>query len=197
MLQFVVAAGVAYFLLRGASRREDNSQEDENLPDPGGIPTPEPKPDRPPVDGDVDGDGNVEFEEIYSWSGEAVVGDEVVWVFSSGIRREDGSVQMNADKVVIGNATHTEFLRQNARGGTINIKWEATGRSDKRDSKNVVVFASIEDAVAYLEEEDDDDDFPSREPEDDGSSPTRPLPPTQPGYGLGGGGMTPFQNGGI
>ena len=55
MLQFAVAAGVAYFLLRGASRREDNSQEDENLPDPGGIPIPdrepESKPDRPPVDG--------------------------------------------------------------------------------------------------------------------------------------------------
>ena len=53
MLQFAVAAGVAYFLLRGASRREDKSQEDENRPAPGGIPI----PDRPPVDGDADGDG--------------------------------------------------------------------------------------------------------------------------------------------
>lgn len=193
MLQFAVAAGVAYFLLRGASRREDNSQEDENLPDPGGIPI----PDRPPVDGDADGDGIVEFEPLTRWSGEASVDDQVVWKYTTGIRREDGSEVFDQPYVVIGNGSHTSFLRSNSNAGTIDIPKERTGGD--QDMDNVRVFASIADAEEYLnrEEEPTSPTDPQREPEDDDSTPTQPSLPTQPGYGLGGGGMTPFQNGGI
>lgn len=183
MIQFVVAAGVAYFLLRGASRREDNSQEDENLPEPGGIPT---LPDQP-----------MDFEKITRWSGEAIVGDEVVWEYTTGIRFDDGTEEYDNPYVVIGNASHTSFLRSNSNAGTIDIPKERTGGD--QDMDNVRVFASIADAEEYLnrEEEPPSPTDPQREPEDDDSTPTQPSLPTQPGYGLGGGGMTPFQNGGI
>ena len=182
-----VAVGLVWFFADQA--KKSNAKPDDS-------PEPSPEPERPPVDGDADGDGIVEFEEIYSWSPEATIGSETVWTFQKGIIREDGSREMGNSYVVIGNSTHTEFLRQNARGGTINIKWEATGRTDKRDSKNVVVFGSVEDAIAYLEEEEEDDPTSPQRPEDTPPAPT-PPPSYQPDFGLGGGGTSLFTNGGI
>lgn len=186
MLQLVVAGGIAFLLLREA-RKSDREKPTPEPPEPEPEPQPEPEP-RPPQE---------VGEDVFRWSPAEGSGDNTVWTYQRGVRYSDGTESMGSEYVVIGNATHTEFYRANARGGTINIPWEATGRSDKRDSQNVIVFGSIDDAVAFLEEEEEDD--PNRpekpEPPSGGKPPMPGLP--RPDYGLGGGGSSLFQNGGL
>ena len=128
------------------------------------APKPEepPKPEDPPVDGDKDGDGIVEFEEVYSWSPEATVEDETVWTYQAGIIREDGSRRMGQSYVVIGNSNHTAFQTSNSSRGSITIPKEAFGGD--RSAKNVIVYSSVQAAVDKLEEEDDDPNRPELPP---------------------------------
>lgn len=191
MYQLVLVAGIAYFIFKEASSKDEPTPDVEPpTEDPTEDPTEEPS--TPPGTQEVG-------REIASWSPEDSVGDEVVWTFQKGVQYKDGSRVMGSTYIVIGDKMHHNFLRANARGGTINIKWELTGNPSQRDSKNVVVFGSIEDALAYLEEEDEDDPTSPQKPE----QPTNPTPPSSrpgglPGYGLGNNDMTPtFGNGGL
>lgn len=185
MIDWIILGGLAYLLIKD----KDNDTEEENLPDPGGVPIPD------DTDGGSDGPEVQEYTKISSWSGEAFTtgpgGDNVVWIYHAGIRYTDGTTVMDDSQyIVIGDASHHNFLRQNTSGGSINIPKEMTGGST--DQNNVTVFASIEQAIARAEEssnpeEDDDPMGPQKQPEDDDSTPTQPSLPTQPSGGLGGG----------
>ena len=181
MLGVLVVGGIAYFIL---SEMKDRT--DEPTPDPSPAPEPTPQPD------------SLDFTEYAVWSGEASVGSDVVWTFQRMLRYSDGSTEKNGSEyVVVGNSNHTSFLRINSNRGSIDIPARLTG--GEVDQENVMVFASIEDAVADLEEEDEDrPGSPESEPEDDGSGGSGGLPslPTRPDYGFGGS-TSLFQNGGF
>lgn len=184
MLYPLVFAGAAYLLLRAAARPDNKP---EPLPEPEPEPVPEPAPE--PMD----------YDEYATWSGEATVGENVVWTYQKMLRYSDGSTIKNGSEyIVIGNANHTSFLRANSDRGTVDIPARFSGGS--ADMDNVIVFPSIEAAVAELEEEDDSPTSPTdpqREPENPPPTAPAPLLPTQPDYGLGGGGASLFSNGGI
>ena len=158
---------------------------------------PKPKPEPKPEDDREDDQGGiVEFDEITRWSGEEVVGDSVVWEYTTGICLEDGTENFDSPYIVIGDAAHHNFLRTNSNRGTIDISKERTGGST--DQKNVKVFSSITEAVSYLEEKEDEDDDPTGpQPQPEPEPPAPPSKPVQPDYGLGGGGASLFSNGGI
>lgn len=185
ILPVAVAAGLVWLLLR--ERKDKPDVEPTPTPEPGGVPfTPDPS--------------TTEWTETASWSGEyAEKGydgtERVVWMFRKGIRYQDGTTEMDDSQfIVIGNKTHTAFRSANSDRGTIDIKKEYTG-GDK-DSKNVLVYASIADAEAKVREL-------SQEPEYDPTDPTQPQPqpedddddgssgggfgglPAAPGYQLG------------
>ena len=125
----------------------------------------------------------------------------MVWLYERYLVYDNGDrVKNGSSYVVIGNSNHTSFLRTNSNRGSVDIPARLSGGDV--DMENVRVFASIEDAMQYLQDEEDDEPrpgSPEREPEDDdsGSQPTLPSLPTQPGYGLGGGGGRLFSNGGM
>jgi len=178
MLQFVVAAGVAYFLLREGMKKE--------APTPEPVPEPEPTPTPPPTR---------DYEEVASWSGEGSLGESVVWLYERYLVYADGEREKNGSShIVIGNANHTSFLRSSVSGGTINIPKELSGGD--ADMKNVRVFASIEDAMSYLEEQakpaDPNDPVqPQPQPDDEDDNSTPSFPNRPPGFGGGLGDMTP------
>lgn len=164
----------------------------------GSKPKPKPKPEPTPEDDREDQeDGIVEFEELTRWSGEEVVGESVVWEYTTGIRLEDGTERFDSPFIVIGDPAHHNFLRTNSNRGTIDISKERTGGST--DQKNVRVFSSIDQAVAYLEEKEDEEDDPTDpQPQPEPAPPPAPpSKPNQPDYGLGGGGSALFTNGGL
>ena len=177
MLAPLVAIGLTLWLINQASA----PGEDEPKPDP--KPEPEPRPDP----------SETEWTKPAVWSGEEVVGQDVVWTYQTGIRYQDGSTEMDSTVyVVIGNSNHTSFLRSNSDRGTIDIPKEMSGGDV--DQQNVVVFGSIQEAVDRLNTPDDDGlpTGPQRQPEeedDNGGSGGGFGFPTQPGYQLG-------QNGG-
>lgn len=182
-----VAVGLVWFFSKEAKKQDPK-------PDP--VPTPDPTPTpKPPI---------VEFDELTRWSGEEIVDDSVVWEYTTGVRYEDGTEEFDSPYIVIGDAAHHNFLRSSVSGGTINIPKERTGGST--DQKNVRVFATIAEAVAYLNREPEDDPNqpqpqPQPEDEEDGGS-TVPTLPTRPDYGGGFGSslgdMTPsFGAGGV
>lgn len=183
MIWGLLGIGGVYWLLR------DNNmpQEEEQLPDEGGIPMP-PKQD---------------FVKIAEWSGEYSAsgsgGDNVVWFYRTGIRYEDGTTEMDSSTyIVIGDKNHHKFYRASVSGGTINIPKEMSG--GEADMKNVVVFPSLEEASAKADElsnpvEEDDPLGPQKQPEEE-DEPTQPTLPTRPDFGGGlGGGYTPFGGG--
>ena len=182
-----VGIGIAYLFLReGRSRPQDQT---DPMPggsdDEGGIPTP---PTTQPL------------EPRSSWSIEGTVegyDESVVWLATF----QDFRGLPDGDFIMIGNKSHTSFLRSNSNRGTIDIPKEATGGST--DQKNVNVYPDLATAQARLEElaaprDPSDPVQPQPEPEDPpGDAPTLPSLPTRPEYGLGGGGSRLFQNGGI
>lgn len=183
MLGVLIVGGITYFILS-----EMNDRPAEPNPDPSPVPDPEPTPQPDPVD----------FTEYAVWSGEANVGSDVVWTFQKMLRYSDGStIENGSEYIVVGNANHTSFLRVNSDRGSIDIPARLTGGDV--DQENVMVFASIEDAVADLEEEEEDrPGSPEKQPEDGGGSDGSgglPSLPVQPDYGFGGSGL--FQNGGL
>lgn len=185
MIQLLVAGGIAYLLLREARK---NPQEESSPMEPT---DPEPSPAPPSSD----------FTRFATWSGEASVGEDVVWTYQKGIRFKDGTEEMDSTVyVVVGNKNHTSFLRENSDRGTINIPKELSGGDV--DMKRVKVFGSIQEAEDYLEEkakprDPTDPVQPQPEPSEP-SEPSNPLPPVAPDYGLGGGLTNPsFGNGGI
>lgn len=188
MIDWIILGGLAYLLIKDRDKVKQEEEEEEL--NPGGIPIPD------DTGGRSDPSETV-WTETSSWSGEAITtgpgGDNVVWFFKSGIRYQDGSTDWGQEYIVIGDAAHHNFLRSNSDRGTVDIKWEFTGNPNKQDSKNVIVFATLEEAIARAEElsnpepEDDDPTGPQKAPEDDDSTPTQPSLPTQPGLGLGGG----------
>lgn len=190
-----VAVGLVWFFSKEAKKQAPTP---DPVPKPDPTPTPEPDPE--------DDDGIVEFDKLTRWSGEEIVGDSVVWEYTTGVRYEDGTEEFSNPFIVIGDAAHHSFLRQSTSRGAINIPKERTGGST--DQKNVRVFASIADAVAYLNEAEEPRDpndpvqpQPQPEDEDDGGS-TVPTLPTRPDYGGGFGSslgdMTPsFGAGGV
>lgn len=195
MIWALLGIGGVYWLLRD----EKKAKEEEVLPEPGGVPIP-----------DTDDSGRSEPEpqtwtETAEWSGEYIAtgprGENVVWFFRSGVRYQDGTVEWSSNTyIVIGDANHHFFLTQNSDRGSIDIKWEYTGNPDKRDSKNVTVFASLEEASKKADElsnppEDDDPLGPQGQPEPEEDKPSQPSLPTQPGLGLGGGAYSPFGGG--
>jgi len=185
-----VAGGLAWFFLRESGKSKPKPT----------TPTPDVEPDVEPED-----DGVVDFTKITSWAGEYSNGENVVWIYSTGIEYDDGTRKMNPDKIVIGNAGHTAFLRSSSDYGTIDIPKERTGGDT--DQKNVQVFSSIESASKKVDElanpTPPSPTDPQKEPEDDEDEPSQPSFPTRPGFpgGLGGqtslGDMTPTFNGGV
>jgi hypothetical protein len=190
MLAPLVAVGLTLWLLNHFEKSESSKPEDEEwLPPPGGVPTPKPgdSSDLPPQ----------QWTEMAQWSGEyAKEGydgtERVVWFLTQGIRYTDGSTEMsNSTYIVIGNKTHTAFRSQSTSNGAINIKWEYTGGT--KDAKNVIVYSSLEAAIAEV-------DKLSKEPDYDPTDPVQPQPqpedeeeddggfgglPSSPGYQLG------------
>ena len=197
MMDWIILGGLAYLLIKDRDKVKPKQEEEEVLPEPGGIPTPwdddtggrSDEPTRPDPSETV-------WTETSSWSGEAVTtgpgGTNVVWFFKSGVRYQDGTVDWSPNTyIVIGDENHHFFLTQNSDRGSIDIKWEFTGNPDKRDSKNVTVFASLEEAIEKADEmsnppEDDDPLGPQKQPEPEEDKPTQPSLPSQPGLGLGG-----------
>ena len=122
----------------------------------------------------------------YTTTGEG--GDQVVWFYTSGIRYADGTADWSdSTYIVIGNKNHTSFLSSNTDGGSIDIAKEYTG-GDK-DSKNVIVFASLADAEAKADElanpeptDPTDPTQPQKPQEPDEDAPSRPSFPTQPSF---------------
>ena len=118
MMQIVVLAGLAWFLMRDSEGNE-NGQDDP------------PTPPTPPVQTSTD---------IERWSGEHVAsgpgGDYVVWFYETGIRYADGTEEYDPVKIVIGNPQHDGFLAASVGGITIG------------DSNNVQTFSDLETASA-------------------------------------------------
>lgn len=188
-----VAVGLIWFF----SKESKKTSTDPN-PEPSPSPDPEPSPTpEPPI---------VEFEELTRWSGEEIVGDSVVWEYTTGVRYDDGTEEFDSPYIVIGDAAHHNLLRQSTNRGAIFISKERTGGST--DQKNVRVFSSIEEAVAYLEAKEEPRDpsdpvqpQPEPEEEDDssGGGGFGGLPPIAPDFGGGQtslGDMTPSFGGG-
>ena len=197
-----VAIGLIWLFGSEAMKKPDKPTDPETPERPNDPITPD-LPPSPPVDGDVDGDGIVEFEDLTVWSGEGSVDQSVVWSYQMGIRKEDGSEEYGNPYIVIGDSAHHNFLRSNSNRGTIDIPKERTGGSS--DQRNVIVFASVQDALDRLNEEEEPRDptdpvQPQPQPEDDDEDPndrpSQPFPP-RPDYGLGGGGLRLFTNGGV
>lgn len=190
MYQLVIGVGIAYFFLREGRK---SSPKPEPVPEP--DPEPQPSPE-PPVQ---------EWTETAEWSGEYVSGENVVWFFRKGIRYTDGTAEFSdTTYIVIGDANHHNFLSANSDRGTIDIKWEFTGNPSQRDSENVVVFATLEDAERKADEltnppprDPTDPVQPQPEPEEDEEDDQGGFSlPTRPDYGLGGGSRL-FTNGGF
>jgi hypothetical protein len=181
----VVGVGIAYLFLReGRSKPQD----DEDEVKPGGDDI-EPTPTPPQLD---------PLDPRSSWVIEGFVegyDESVVWLASF----QDFRGLPDGDFIMIGNKSHTAFLRANSDRGTIDIPKEATGSSS--DQENVIVYPSIEKAMERLEKlanpEPPTPGSPQAEPEDDDTEPTRPSLPTRPDYGLGGGVGSLFSNGGL
>lgn len=187
MLHFVVAAGLAFWLLKEGTRQQAPTP--DTVPEPEPEPEPEPSPTPPPTR---------DFTEVGEWSGEGSVGENVVWLYERYLIYDDGErVKNGSSYVVVGNANHTSFLRENSNRGTIDIPARLSGGSV--EMKNVKVFESIEAAMEYLnrEEEEPQPDDPQRQPEDDdsGSGGGSGLP-AQPGFGFGNS-YTPTFGGGV
>ena len=168
---FVIAGGLLLKMRERVVKEDDKPQDDDT-------------PTRPDP-------SETKWTDTSEWSGEYVAGDNVVWAFRTGIRYQDGRAEWSSTTYyVIGDAAHHNFLRSNSDMGTIDIKWEYTGNPTEKDSKNVVVFPTLEDASKRADElanPDDDDDptSPQKPPEDDGT-PSQPSLPSQPDYGFGG-----------
>ena len=171
---FVIAGGLLLKMRERVVKDDDKAQDDT-------TPTTPPRPDP----------SETKWTDTSQWSGEYVVGETVVWTFKTGIRYQDGSTEWSGSEyIVIGDAAHHNFLRSNSDMGTIDIKWEYTGNPTEKDSKNVIVFKSLEDAIKRADElenpeEDDDPTSPQKPPEDD-DTPSQPSLPTLPDYGFGG-----------
>ena len=178
MIPQFVALGVGLWLIFRDSQKKD----DEEKP----MPEPEPEEDKPTRPDPSE----TKWTETASWSGEYIAGSNVVWVFQTGIRYQDGSTEFDKEYIVIGDKNHHNFLRSNSDRGTTDIKWELTGNPEKRDSKNVVVFATLADAQARADE--------LAEPADP-NDPTQPQRPPEPededDSGSGGGFSFPRQDG--
>ncbi|MHC4950635.1 MAG: hypothetical protein ACYTEU_06570 [Planctomycetota bacterium] len=172
MIQTLVGVGIAYLFFKNKNK-DDAVVDDDTMPD-DTTPTPQ------------------KWTDTSEWSGEYFAmgegGENVVWFYRSGIRYEDGTTEWsNTQYIVIGDKNHHNFLRSNSDRGTIDIKWEYTGNPSKQDSKNVIVFPTLEDAQKRADElsnpeEDDDPTSPQKpdEPEDD--EPSQPSFPTQPSF---------------
>lgn len=183
----LIGIGAVYWLLRHDKDKGATTPQEEDLPPTGGIPTP-PKQ---------------EWTETSEWSGEYIAtgpkGENVVWFFKQGIRYQDGTTEMGKQYIVIGDKNHHNFLRSNSDRGTIDIKWEFTGNPNKKDSKNVQVFATLEDAEKKADalsnpapRDPTDPVQPQPEPEPEEDKPSGPTLPTRPPMGGGFGGYTPF-----
>lgn len=181
--QLILVGGVFFWLLSDGERTKD--------PEPEPTPEPEPEPTPPvPV---------TPTNPLYQWN--LITSDveeglrpsepnNVVWQYSvlMGLEYDsDGDGESDIDNTsyrdyfVIGNPSHTRFLRTNSDNGTIDIPAAATGDSD---AENVRVFATEADAIQKLR------DLEPEEPEDedDGNGGGFTLP-TRPTFPLG-------QNGG-
>jgi hypothetical protein len=169
---FLVIAGGLLLKMRERVVKDDDTTQDDTTPT-----TPNPS--------------ETKWTETSEWSGEYIAGENVVWSFRTGIRYQDGRTEWDSTTFyVIGNGSHTSFLSANSDSGTIDIKWEYTGNPDKQDSKNVVVFPTLEDAQKRADElanPDDEDDptSPQKPPEDD-ETPSQPSLPQRPDFGFGG-----------
>ena len=179
MLQFVVAAGLFLWLMKEGS---------DQAPD--RPPSPEPSPEPSPTP---------ELRPMTSWVIEGTVEgyrENVVWMvdFENVRGTPDGTF------FVIGNLSHTGFLRANSDRGTIDIPSSATGGTIDQD--NVIVYPSLADAQARLEELAN----PTPTDPNDPTQPQRPDPEEEEdddsgnGGGFGGlpsqGGLQLGQNGG-
>tara|TARA_R100000353_G_scaffold175851_2_gene147424 strand:+ start:5130 stop:5729 length:600 start_codon:yes stop_codon:yes gene_type:complete len=190
MLPQFLALGVGLWLIFRESSKQDKPDDgmtEDGLPDYSGdkegIPTPD-KPERPDP-------SETKWTETASWSGEYIAGSNVVWIMQKGIRYQDGRAEYGQEYIVIGDANHHNFLSSNSDRGTTDIKWELTGNPEKRDSKNVVVFATLEAAEARADElasppDPDDPVQPQPQPEEDDSDSGGGFSfPRQDGFNLG------------
>lgn len=134
-------------------------------------PLPEPEPEPAPVTPNL---------SQYSWNG-VTSGDElgidsaegiVVWEY--GVLKGDGTSYETY--IVIGDQSHTSFLRSSSDVGTIDIPAEASG--GVATQTNVEVFKSVYDAERKLRSYDEKDDpespqRPESTPTSIGEQPTR------------------------
>ena len=172
MIQYAIAVGLAYWLLKGADRK---------APEPEPSPDPEPSPRPDPSE--------TKWTETAVWSGESVFsgsgGENVVWIVQFGIRYQDGSTEMSdSEYILIGNKNHTAFLTANSDRGTLDIKKEYTGGD--RDIKNAVVFPDLASAEARADELSNP---PARDPNDPVQPQPEPEPPEDDGRDDGFGGL--------
>lgn len=170
MIQTLVGFGLAYLFFKNKNKDDAVVDDDDTTPTP---PTPQ------------------KWTETAEWSGEYIAtgegGENVVWFFRSGIRYQDGTTEWNSTTyIVIGDKNHHNFLRSNSDRGTTDIKWELTGNPDKKDSKNVVVFKTLEEASKRADElsnpEEDDDPTSPQKPPSNPPQPSPPSFPTQPSF---------------
>lgn len=190
MIQLVIGGVILYYFFKNKEEAEDDSPTLDEPQDEPTQPTPTPEGGTPTSN----------WESIYRWSGEASFsgegGDNIVWVYETGIRFDDGTEDWDrSDFIVIGNANHTAFLRANSNRGTIDIPKEATGGT--KDMDNVVVFPDLATAEARADElsnpepaDPNDPTQPQAPPEDDddnddgGGRPSFPnAPPSFPSFG--------------
>ena len=191
MIAPIVAAGIAYFLLR--------TPKVSPMPEDPSPTTPDPSPTTPDP-------SETKWTDTASWSGEEFStgpgGENVVWVYRRGIRFQDGSTEMGDEYIVIGDKVHHNFLRSSSDRGTIDIPKRFTGGAT--DQQNVQVFSSLETALAKAdslsnpEPADPNDPTQPQKPEEPEDEPTSPGFPTQPDNDLGGmGGYTNLSGGGF
>lgn len=169
MIQFVVAVGLAWWLMR---KGDDVIVDDD---------TPTTPPPTPWIDPNIGPDGNCndgyvfnsegvcapyiepeELEPSANWSIEYTVpgySEMVVWQLDV----DDHSSMPDGAFIVIGNLLHTGFLAASVSGGTILIKKEVSGGDV--DRANVIVYSDIATASERLDrlaaeatpDEDDDE----------------------------------------
>ena len=222
MIAPIVAAGIAYILLRtpkakyphsmydcatGKEYTANTEAEHQAFADLGYVhkmsecPMPEdPSPTTPDP-------SETKWTDTASWSGEEFStgpgGENVVWVYRRGIRFQDGSTEMDDNEyIVIGDKVHHNFLRSSSDRGTIDIPKRFTGGTT--DQQNVQVFSSLETALAKAdslsnpEPTDPNDPTQPQKPDEPEDEPTSPGLPTRPGNDLGGmGGYTNLSGGGF
>jgi len=147
MIQFVVAVGLAWWLMRKGDDVKEEEEEEENP-----WVDPNMNPDGSCKEGYllnssgvcVPGEVILESMDIERWSGEYTAsgpdGDQVVWFYETGIRYTDNTEEYDPVKIVIGNATHTGFLSASTGGITI-------GNFD-----HVQTFSSLEAASTKADE---------------------------------------------